>query len=295
MQPSVDPDQEYKESSQDSTRKVTDFFQNRPSLYRKPEANHDQSEQYNPLDSQELPNRSDQLQDKNLNQPEEPERGIITAEQEGNDTQPNTDLLLDLKDSRDKLRGAEEEPKGIKTKRRLIILASILVSIIILALVATLVVKPTMKEDEPLQRQAYTPPSDLESKPANEKVALTIIKLAREGNSAEIITTWLGAKDLTTTKEDFIKLISSYQNSADGKSAELIEKKVGKTNLGVVGAEEVNAISLVYKSGYFEHKNNLYTKLNLYEPTATPGTWKLYLFEFKAEEADQPLVAELAT
>jgi hypothetical protein len=64
--------------------------------------------------------------------------------------------------------------------------------------------------------------------------------------------------------------------------------------LGVEGAEEVNAVSLIYRSSYFEHPNNLYTKLNLYESATTPGAWKLYLFEFKAQDDNQPPKADLS-
>ena len=153
------------------------------------------------------------------------------------DTAQNEDLLLDLKDSRDKLRGAEEVPKSIKRKHKLIALIGLVLAIAILSLVAIFIVKPAMRKDEPVQRQAYSLPTDLGSKPAEEQTALQVIKLARDGNSTDILNTYLGAKDLNSAKQDFASLISSYQSSADGKSVEQIEKKVGKTNLGVVGAE----------------------------------------------------------
>jgi hypothetical protein len=137
----------------------------------------------------------------------------------------NEDILLDLKDSRDKLRGAEEVPKSVKRKHKLIALVGFILAVAILSLVAIFIVKPAMKKDEPVQRVGYALPNDLSSKPTEEQAAMQVFKLAREGNSAEIIKAWLGAKDLNTAQQDFTSLINSYKDSADGKSVELIEKK----------------------------------------------------------------------
>lgn len=252
---------------------------------------------FQPQNVREVTTDPIQEQPYNLDQPDDQEKSSELDPQDSVQNEQedqNKDLLLDLKDNRDKLRGVEEVPKSIKRKHKLIALIGFILAIAILSLVATFVVKPAMKKDEPVQRQAYSLPTDLSSKPAEEQTALQVIKLARDGNSTDILNTYLGAKDLNSAKQDFASLISSYQSSADGKSVEQIEKKVGKTNLGVVGAEEVNAVSFVYKSNYFEHTNSLYTKLNLYQPTDAPNTWKLYLFEFKAEEGNQPLKADLA-
>ena len=148
--------------------------------------------------------------------------------------------------------------------------------------------------EQTIERQTFSVPSDISSKSTDEQAAINIIDLARKGNSEEIIVKWLGTKDLITSKEYFQNLIASYANSADGQKVELIEKKVGKTNLGVAGAEEVQAVSIIYKSAYFEHPNSIYTKINLYEPVASPGTWKLYLFEFKAQEGNERPSADLS-
>lgn len=273
----VQPTQSYPEPP----KRVNDFF----SPQNKPPQNITPPLQNAP--QSDSPDSEDSIESNNLDQND------LVDKKPSDLNQPNEELLLDLKDSRDRLRGTEEEPKSKKNKRRLMILVGSIVAIAILTAVALLIVKPAMKKEEPATQQFFKLPSDITSKTADEQAALKVVELARSGNSDEIVKTWLGAKDISSSKEDFAKLISTYQSSADGKSVELIEKKVGKTNLGVVGAEEVSAVSIVYKSDYFKHNNNLYTKLNLYQPPETPDTWKLYLFEFKAEENNQPLKADL--
>ncbi len=208
-----------------------------------------------------------------------------------NDT--DKELLGELKEDRDKLRGINEDHNPKRKQRFFKVLVGLFVAITVLSLVGLVIFRSLDKPEKVIERTAFSLPSDITSKSADEQAALTIVDLARKGNSDEIVTKWLGSKDITASREDFNNLIESYKDSADGKKVELVEKKVGKTNLGVAEADEVNAVSIIYRSSYFEHPNNLYTKLNLYEPAATPGVWKLYLFEFKAEESNQQLKADL--
>jgi hypothetical protein len=228
--------------------------------------------------------------------PTDQEGDGTTNSKDTKDTAAEEDLKLfaELKDDRDKLRGVREERDTKRTQRILKGIAITVATILLLSLIGLKIFKSLNKPETVLQHQNFVLPADLNSKSADEQAAINVINLARKGDFDQIITKWLGSKDLSNSKEDFKNLIISYETSADGEKVELVEKKVGKTNLGVEGAEEVNAVSLIYRSSYFEHPNNLYTKLNLYESATTPGAWKLYLFEFKAQDDNQPPKADLS-
>jgi hypothetical protein len=206
---------------------------------------------------------------------------------------PNAELLEELKNNRDNLRGNSQSIDPLKSKKRLKKILLALLAAILLGAIAFIFIKPSTKTNAPVQRVAFALPADIENRAIEERSAITIIRLARDNKSDEITKNWLGVKDVSATNQDFKDLISSYADSADGNNIEVVEKKVGKHNLGVEGSGELNAVSFVFKSKYFEHTNSLYTKINLYEQADKPGTWKLYLFEFKAEQNDQPLKAEL--
>lgn len=206
---------------------------------------------------------------------------------------PQHEILEQLRDERDSLRGTDLTTKHKNPKKVLLAFGLTILAILTLSLSAKAIFSTTNKEDAATTRQAFVLPADLEQKPAEERQALTIINLARKNQADTIIKSWLGQQNLSISKEDFSSLVESYSSSADGSSAELLEKQVGESDLGVQNATKVKAASLVYKSNYYEHTNNIYLKLNLYQPTESPSTWKLYGFEFKAEQSNLPLKAEL--
>jgi len=249
---------------------------------------------FRPLKKEDEPTKDSQNNEYNSPSYEEAEAQIDEETEKGSDNPEDAQLLSDLKDDRDKLRGITEDRESKKSKKILKISVGILLTIALLSLIGVFILKSLDHPEQTIERQTFSVPSDIISKSTDEQAAINIIDLARKGNSEEIIVKWLGTKDLSTSKEDFQNLIASYANSADGQKVELIEKKVGKTNLGVAGAEEVQAVSIIYKSAYFEHPNSIYTKINLYEPVASPGTWKLYLFEFKAQEGNERPSADLS-
>jgi len=249
---------------------------------------------FRPLKKEDEPTKDSQNNEYNSPSYEEAEAQIDEETEKGSDNPEDAQLLSDLKDDRDKLRGITEDRESKKSKKILKISVGILLTIALLSLIGVFILKSLDHPEQTIERQTFSVPSDISSKSTDEQAAINIIDLARKGNSEEIIVKWLGTKDLSTSKEDFQNLIASYANSADGQKVELIEKKVGKTNLGVAGAEEVQAVSIIYKSAYFEHPNSIYTKINLYEPVASPGTWKLYLFEFKAQEGNERPSADLS-
>lgn len=204
------------------------------------------------------------------------------------------ELLEQLKEDRDELRGISTTNYPRSKKKILAILATLLISVLALSLIATKIINSDQQQTEAEQipaRQGFILPSDLEQKPIEERSALQIINLARNNKPDQIIKDWLGQKDASISKEDFSSLIESYANTADGTSVTLVEKQTGESDLGVAGAKKVKATSLVYRSAYFEHTNHIFLKLNLYEPTESPSSWKLYHFEFQAEQSDAPIKA----
>jgi hypothetical protein len=212
-------------------------------------------------------------------------------------TQPEPDsgqqILEELRDERDKLRGTDARIKPRSTKKILTTFAIIIFAVTTLSLSAQAILSSNQQNSATPQRQAFVLPADLDSKPAEERAALNIIELARTNQSNQIIKNWLGSQDSNINKQTFAELIQSYSSAADGASADLLDKKVGQSDLGVQGGAKVQAASLIYQSKYFDHSNNIYLKLNLYQPTESPSAWKLYHFEFKAEKANTPLKAEL--
>ena len=168
------------------------------------------------------------------------------------------------------------------------------------------VVRPSLnKKDETTSssqssQKSFRLPSDLKSKTSEEQNALSIIDLSRRNDATTIINTYLNKAKLAQSEADFIALINSYSTTADGESVELIEKKIGKVDFASTGessaiaetTSEFDAASLIYKSGYFGHTNNIYLKINLYKPDPTVDSWKMYIFEFKAGDNESPLKAD---
>lgn len=219
----------------------------------------------------------------------------------------NTQIIENLKQQRDQLRGTSIEEAGEKSKKnKLKIALALLIVLVLASVIYILITKNSTNQESDLassaqsSQKAFKPPSDLKSKTSEEQNALTIISLARKNDTAGIVNTYLNKAKLGQSEADFAALINSYSTAADGESAELIEKKVGKVDFASTGessaiaetTSEFDAASLIYKSGYFGRTNNIYLKINLYKPDPTADSWKMYIFEFKAGDSKSPLVAE---
>lgn len=222
------------------------------------------------------------------------------------DEDTNAQIVERLKEQRDELRGINDLDLEIKPKKsKLKIILGVIVFSILTATLYVLVVRPYLdkSDDIPVStlQQNFVLPSNLASKTSEEKQALNIISLARQNKADEIINTYLNKARLGQSEADFKALVSSYSSSADGQQAELVEKTVGKVDFAATGESsaipentaEFEAASLIYKSGYFRHTNNLYLKINLYKPDPTVDAWKLYTFEFKAGDSTAPLKADI--
>lgn len=219
----------------------------------------------------------------------------------------NAQIVERLKEQRDQLRGIDELSQGEKAKRSKLKTLLILVLITVIAgSTYYFVVKPYLNKPDDsaatnTSQKNFALPSDLKSKTSEEKQALNIISLARQNKSDDIINSYLNKAHLGQSEADFKALVASYGSSADGEQVELVEKKVGKVDFASTGESsaiaettaEFEAASLVYKSSYYRHTNNLYLKINLYKPDPTVDSWKMYVFEFKAGDASSPLKAEV--
>lgn len=252
--------------------------------------------------------------EQNLPSSLEIEQGSEVAEQEVNAPMAaskgediNSQIIENLKEQRDQLRGTSIKEAGIKHKHSKIkIVTILLISLGSLSALYILLIKPKLdSKQSTLTNQAtqksFQVPSDLNSKTSDEKNALNIISLARKNDSEPIINSYLNKAKLGQSETDFKALIASYASSADGESIELIEKKVGKVDFASTGessaiaevTSEFEAASLIYKSKYFAHTNNIYLKINLYKPDPTQDVWKIYIFEYKAGEGESPLRATI--
>ncbi|USN97150.1 MAG: hypothetical protein H6799_02110 [Candidatus Nomurabacteria bacterium] len=225
------------------------------------------------------------------------------AQQDAQET--NAQIIERLKEQRDELRGINNLGFEVKTKKpKFKKLVIILLSLVSLSLTYIFLIKPNINKTEDSSsatQKSFMLPSNINTKTSEEKQALNIILLARNNKADEIITDYLNKAQLGTSEEDFKKLINSYSLSADGEQVDLIEKKVGKVNFspseeGTALPEtntEFEAASLLYRSSYYRHTNNLYLKINLYKPDPTVDNWKLYTFEFKAGDRTPPIKAEI--
>lgn len=228
--------------------------------------------------------------------------------QESQRQDSNNQIIENLKEQRDILRGTQiqeagEKPKRITAKR----IALLLIMLALLASIFTFFIRPRLNnqnEDtslEQLTQKTFVLPADLSSKTAEEKNALNVINLARKNDTTTIINTYLNKAQLGQSEADFTALIASYSSSADGEDVELIEKKVGKVDFASAGETSVipettsifDAASLIYKSDYFRHTNNIYLKINLYKPDPSIDAWKVYVFEYKTGDDQSPLKAEI--
>lgn len=231
-------------------------------------------------------------------------RGLRESQQEDS----NAQIIENLKEQRDILRGTQIEEAGEKPKRK--IFKKIIIALIALAVgvgVYILFIAPKLNnsdQDSALgqsSQAAFVLPADLNSKTSEEKNALNVINLARKNDANTIINTYLNKAQLGQSAADFTALVASYASSADGESVELIEKKVGKVDFAAAGESSVipettsifDAASLIYKSDYYRRTNNIYLKINLYKPDPTVDAWKVYVFEFKAGNEQSPLKAEI--
>jgi hypothetical protein len=231
-------------------------------------------------------------------------RGLQESQQQDS----NNQIIENLKEQRDILRGTQIEEAGEKPKRKTVKkIALLLILFALLAGVFTVLIRPRLNnqnEDaslEQLTQKAFVLPADLSSKTSEEKNALNVINLARKNDATAIINTYLNKAQLGQSEADFTALIASYSSSVDGESVELIEKKVGKVDFASAGETSVitettsifEAASLIYKSDYFRHTNNIYLKINLYKPDPSVDAWKVYIFEYKTGDAESPLKAEI--
>lgn len=227
--------------------------------------------------------------------------GLPTTDSSSSDAQ----VIEDLKEQRDQLRGINELAQS-KKSNKLNLKTILLITIILLitAAIYFLLLKPSLDKPmttEDTAQKSFVLPSDLASKSSEEKQALNIIALARMNKSDEIINTYLNRAQLGQSETDFKTLVNSYSSSADGEQVELIEKKVGKVDFASTGessaiaetTSEFEATSLIYKSGYYRHTNNLYLKINLYRPDPSIDIWKMYSFEFKAGNNTPSLKADI--
>lgn len=228
--------------------------------------------------------------------------------QESQQADSNAQIIENLKEQRDILRGTQIEEAGEKPKKKVLKKLAIALTVLAIAIgIYILLIAPKLKnsdQDSALGQSsqvAFALPADLNSKTSEEKNALNVINLARKNDANTIINTYLNKAQLGQSATDFTALIASYASSADGESAELIEKKVGKVDFAAAGESSVipettsifDAASLIYKSGYYRRTNNIYLKINLYKPDPTIDTWKVYVFEFKAGDEQSPLKADI--
>lgn len=220
---------------------------------------------------------------------------------------PNSAIIDQLKEERDRLRSTgqnddlEKNTKKHRFKKIVLVILTIVVALSIFLLSSKSKSDNSVSVVESSQQKSFKLPENIETKPPEEKQALNIISLARQNKTDDLINSYLNKAQLGQSGEDFKKLIASYSSSADGQQAELIEKKVGKVDFASTGessavaetTSEFDAASLIYKSSYYKHTNNLFLKINIYKPDPTVDSWKLYTFEFKAADTDSPLKAEL--
>lgn len=207
----------------------------------------------------------------------------------------NRQLLEQLRDTRDELRGtAQYQSKSSSKSKKLLTVGVPVIAIILLASYLLVFKKsPEQTATQTAGKQDLVLPN-LQLKPSEEKTALQLIEAARKNESTKIIATWLDATKIGQSKAQFEELIASFSSAADGANVELVEKKIGNTTFGEVAANETMASSLVYKSSYYGYENKLYLKLNFYKPDPALDAWRLYLFEFKAQpEEGSPLKANL--
>ncbi len=237
------------------------------------------------------------------NQDNQVEASIETTNTGDEDT--NAQIIERLKEQRDQLRGIDdlslgEKPKKSKLKKLLILVLILGASIALYIFI----IKSSANNPITLvstSQKNFVMPSNLASKTSEEKQALNIIALARQNKADDLINTYLNKAQLGQSETDFKALVASYSSSADGEQVELIEKKVGKVDFASTGessaiadtTSEFEAASLVYKSSYYKHTNNLYLKINLYKPDPTVDNWKMYSFEFKSGDQTSPLKAEV--
>lgn len=214
---------------------------------------------------------------------------------------PNSAIIDQLKEERDKLRSTEKNIKRPRSKKIFLVAVIIGIAIGIFLLSSRAKSSDSSVAIEGSKQKSFKLPENIETKPPEEKQALNIISLARQNKTDELINSYLNKAQLGQSGEDFKKLINSYSSSADGGQAELVEKKVGKVDFASTGestavaetTSEFDAASLIYKSSYYKHTNNLFLKINIYKPDPTVDNWKLYMFEFKAAATSSPLKAEL--
>lgn len=223
-------------------------------------------------------------------------------------TDINHQIIEDLKEQRDTLRGINTLGFKVRSKKsKLKILLIIISTVLSLVLIYIFLIKPNLNSTEldttSTTQQNFVLPSNLSSKTSEEQQALKIIDLARQNKADDIISTYLNKAQIGQSEEGFKNLISSYAQSADGQQVELIEKKIGKVDFNqdqettlepiTTTTSEFDAASLIYKSAYFRHTNYIYLKINLYKPDPTVDSWKLYTFEFKTGEDQSPLKADV--